>query len=89
MGRSPSGKEIDRLTYAPFGERQGNIHIYKFPIPGLAFLTAVSKDIPSNFRDCCFVHGHGNPLIVTELLENLLIADAAKMREQGAYQAST
>jgi hypothetical protein len=75
-------KEIDRLTYAPFGERQGNIHVYKFPIPGLAFLTAVSKNIPSNFRDRCFVHGHGNPLIVTELLENLLIADAAKMREQ-------
>jgi hypothetical protein len=81
------GKEIERLTYAPFGERQGNIHVYKFPMPGLAFMTAVSKNIPSNFRDRCFVHGHGNPIIVTELIENLVIADAVKMRER-AYQVS-
>ena len=68
------GKEIDRLTYAPIGKRQDNIHVYKFPMPGLAFLLAVSKNIPGNLRDRCFVHGRGNPIIVTQLLENLLIA---------------
>ena len=50
------GKRIDRLTYAPMGERQGNIHVYKFPMPGLAFLLAVSKNIPANLRERCFVH---------------------------------
>jgi hypothetical protein len=31
------GKEIDRLTYAPIGARQGNFHAYKFPMPDLPF----------------------------------------------------
>ena len=49
MGRQPfpkdcclwvvvrEGQEIGRLTYAPIGERKGNLHVYKFPMPGLAF----------------------------------------------------
>lgn len=82
------GKEVDRLTYAPFGERQGSIHVYKFPMPGLAFMLAVSKNIPSNLRDRCFVHGHGNPIIVTELIENLVIADAVNMRHASISQVS-
>jgi len=80
-------REIDRLTYAPFGERQGNMHVYKFPMPGLAFMTVVSKNIPANFRDRCFVQGRGNPIIVTEVVETLVIADAVKMRQR-AYQVS-
>jgi len=79
------GKEIDRLTYAPIGARQGNFHAYKFPMPGLAFSMAVSKNIPANHRERCFVHGHGNPIIVTTLIDKLLVNDAVKMRQKALY----
>jgi hypothetical protein len=45
------GKEIGRLTYSPIGERRGSFHVYKFPMPGLAFTLVVSKNIPSNYRE--------------------------------------
>ena len=77
------GEGIGRLTYAPIGERKGNFHAYKFPMPGFAFLLAVSKNIPANYREKCFVHGSGNPVIVTPLLEKFLVDDAVKMRQRG------
>ena len=55
------GKEIDRLTYAPIGKREDNVHVYKFPMPGLGFTLVVSKNIPQNYREKCFVHGPGKP----------------------------
>jgi hypothetical protein len=55
------GKEIDRLTYAPIGARQGNFHAYKFPMPGLAFSMAVSKNIPANHRARCLFTVLGTP----------------------------
>jgi hypothetical protein len=59
------GKEIDRLTYAPLGKREENFHVYKFPMPAIGFSIVVSKNIPRNYREKCFVHGHGNPIVVT------------------------
>lgn len=79
------GKEIDRLTYAPIGARQGNFHAYKFPMPGLAFSLAVSKNIPANHRARCLVHGQGNPVIVTTLIDKLLVDEAVKMRQRSVY----
>jgi len=76
------GKEIGRLTYAPIGARQGNFHTYKFPMPGLAFSLTVSKNIPANHREICLVHGPGNPVFVTSLIEKLLVSDAVKMRQK-------
>jgi hypothetical protein len=76
------GKEIGRLTYAPIGARQGNFHTYKFPMPGVAFSLTVSKNIPANHREICLVHGPGNPVIVTSLIEKLLVSDAVKMRQK-------
>src|SRR5208282_5593591 len=67
------GKYIDRLTYAPLGARQDKLHVYKFPMPGLAFTLIVSKNTPIGHREKCFVHGPGNPIIVTSLLEGLLL----------------
>jgi hypothetical protein len=82
------GKEIDRLTYAPIGKREGKYHVYKFPMPGLGFSMVVSKNIPQNYRDKCFVHGSGNPIVVTTLIEEFLMADAVKMsRERPAAKA--
>ena len=76
------GKEIDRLTYAPIGKREDNVHVYKFPMPGLGFALVVSKNIPQNYREKCFVHGPGNPIVVTTLIEKFLMDDAVKMGQQ-------
>jgi len=64
------GKEIDRLTYAPIGSRVGNFHVYRFPMPGLAFSLIVSKNIPDAHREKCFVHGPGNPIFVNPISTN-------------------
>lgn len=73
------GTEIDRLTYAPIGKREGNFHVYKFPMPGLGFSLVVSKNIPQNYREKCFVHGPGNPIVVTTIIEKFLMDDVVKM----------
>ena len=80
------GKELDRLTYAPIGERRGKVHTYKFPMPGFGFSLTVSKHIPANYRQHCFVHGPGNPIIVTNLIEKSLEEDAVKLRQKGLRQ---
>jgi hypothetical protein len=72
--------EIDRLTYSPIGERKGNVHVYKFPMPGLAFSLMVSKNIPAHLKGYCLMHGFGNPIIVTSLVEEFLSAEAANLR---------
>jgi hypothetical protein len=72
---------VDRLTYAPMGERKGNFHVYKFPMPGFGFSLTVSKNIPDHYRQRCLVYGPGNPIIASSLLEDLLMNDAVKMRQ--------
>jgi len=73
------GKEIDRLTYSPIGERREHCHMFKFPMPGLAFSLAVGKNIPENYRNGCFVHMSGNPIMVTPILEQWLKRDANQL----------
>ncbi len=73
---------LDRLTYAPIGERKGNFHVYKFPMPGLGFSLSVGKNIPLNHRQGCIVHGPGNPIIASSLLEDILMNDAVRMRQR-------
>ena len=72
-------KIIDRITYGePVGGRHGNIHRYNFAMPGLAFTLITSKNVPANFREKCFVHGSGNPIIVTTIIDNLLMDSLLK-----------
>ena len=82
VGCGAGRKEIDRLTYAPIGKREGNFHVYKFPMPGIGFSMVVSKNIPQNCSEKCFVQGHGNPIVVTTLIEEFLMADAVKMGQE-------
>jgi hypothetical protein len=79
-----SGKDIDRLTYPPIGSRRDGHHVYKFPMPGLGFSIAVGRNIPQNIRDYCLVNGPGNPIIVTNMIEDSLKQDAAKLFAQRA-----
>jgi hypothetical protein len=51
-------------------------------MPGLGFALVVSKNIPQNYREKCFVHGPGNPIVVTTLIEKCLMDDAVKMGQQ-------
>lgn len=72
------GKMIDRLTYVPVGQRTGKFHFYKFPMPGFAFSLAVSKNVPTSYRENCLVYGQNNPLLVTSIIEPLLFGEAVK-----------
>lgn len=76
------GKEIDRLTYAPTGKRIEKFHSYRFPMPGFYFTLNTGKNIPANFTEKCFVSGNGNPLIVTNVVEPLLLNEAIKIRRR-------
>ena len=82
------GKEIDRLTYAPVGDRKDGVHIYKFPMPGMGFTLLVSKNLPAAYREKCFVRGSNNPIVVTEILERILLQDAVRQRVGSLRQGS-
>lgn len=73
------GKGADRLTHVPTRVRADGTHAYKFPMPGLAFTLLVSRNIPARYKNICFVCNPRNPLIVTSILEELLLRDAAKL----------
>ena len=83
------GKEIDRLTYAPVGQRIAKLHAYRFPMPGLAFLLTVSKNIPATYRDLCVIHGQGNPIVVTTLIDAWIMENTAKMYQQSKRKRAT
>lgn len=73
------GKEVDRLTFPPTGGRRGNFHLFNFPMPGLAFTLITSKNIPIRYREKCFVHGSGNPIIAGNVIEPYLEETAVRM----------
>jgi DNA polymerase-4 len=87
--RKPDGlfviqpEEVDAfLVPLPVGRLPG---VGKVTMPGFAFSMLVSKNIPANHRERCFVHGPGNPVIVTTLIDKLLVDDAVKMRQKALY----
>lgn len=74
------GKETDHITYPlPTVKRKGNIHVCKFAIPGLAFILLTSKNIHINERMWCIVHGPGNPIMVTTIIEKYLMNEVIKL----------
>ncbi|HUJ30839.1 MAG TPA: hypothetical protein VLY23_06125 [Candidatus Acidoferrum sp.] len=83
------GGQIDRMTYAPLGKREGKVHVYKFPMPGLGFSLTVSKNVPTNYRNLCFVHGNGNPIIATTILEDMLMRDAVRLGEKSLRKCAS
>jgi len=76
------GSDIDRLTHAPIGERRELFHVYRFPMPGLAFSLVVGKNIPAKLRQSCFAHAPGRPIIVTGILEEWLRRMAAEAQQK-------
>jgi hypothetical protein len=42
----------------------------------------VGKNVPPLYREWCFVHGVGNPIIVTPIIEELLAETAVKLYER-------
>jgi len=73
------GDEFNRLTASPVSKRKDNYHVHTFPMPGLGFALAVGKNIPANHREKCFVHGSGNPIIVTQIIEPILEEGSLKL----------
>jgi hypothetical protein len=76
------GKEIDRLTYAPAGNRIDKLHSYRFPMPGFCFMLFVSKNLPARVTEKCFASGSGNPLIATDVLERHLFNEGVALRRR-------
>jgi hypothetical protein len=80
------GTEIDRLTHPPLGERRDMFHVHTFPMPGFGFSLTASKHLPARYRARCFVHGTGNPIIVTEVIEEKLKQRAMNLAQNTPSQ---
>ena len=74
--------EISQLTIQPFTDKRGLVHLHKFPMPGLAFTLVIGKDLPETITNACIVHGPGNPIVTTSVIEEHLLRDAAKLLER-------
>jgi hypothetical protein len=72
---------ISHFTYIPTGERMGNIHVHRFPMPGFAFMLHVSKNLPEISRNLCFVHGPGNPFVQSSIIESHLLREGMTMAQ--------
>jgi hypothetical protein len=70
------------LAYPPVGARTNNIHTYRFVIPGLTFILAVSKNITSTHRNVCIIHGENNPITFTSIAEDLIMNDVRAVIEK-------
>ena len=66
------------LTHDPIGGRKGGSHLYTFPMPGLGFSMAVSNNLSAKQREICFVHGPGNPIVATTIVDKLIEDDVIK-----------
>lgn len=73
------GRDINRLTHVPKGERRQGAHVYRFAMPGIVFMLFVGKNIPESPRYRCFVHRLEHPIMVTSIVETVLIQDAAAL----------
>jgi hypothetical protein len=74
------GKETDMMTYVlPSEGQKDDIHICKYTIPGLAFMLLTSEKINFNESQFCIVHGKGNPIFVTTIIEKLLMDEVNKL----------
>jgi len=73
------GQEFERVTYTPVNEINRKVHVCKFPMPGLAFMLLVSKNIPAQYRSMCLVNGEGNPIYYSSAIEHLIKEEMLKM----------
>jgi hypothetical protein len=71
--------DVDQFTYTPTQTRVDGVRLCRFPMPGLAFMLFVSKNVPANYRKMCFVSAPGNPLFLTSLLERLILDEGVRM----------
>jgi hypothetical protein len=74
------GKETDHMTYLlPSEGQKGDIHICKYAIPGFAFILLTSENMNLNESQFCIMHGKGNPIFVTTIIEKLLMDEVSKL----------
>jgi hypothetical protein len=48
-------------------------------MPGFGFSIAISDNLPLEYRNHCFVRGPGNPIMLTNRLEETLLNDGRSM----------
>ena len=71
----------------PVQERLERLHVCRFPLPGIAFTLSVSRNIPANYRNMCLIHGIGNPIYKSPIIEDFLAEQAMKMFSQVRMQS--
>jgi hypothetical protein len=47
-------------------------------MPGMLFTLTAGKSVPAKFHEMCFVHGEGNPMLVSDGLEASFAAEIQK-----------
>lgn len=70
---------ISLMTSEPMGEQRGPIYVARFPMPGIGFSIGIGDDLPQEYKWNCFVRGHGNPIMLTSRLEEILWRDGKRM----------
>jgi hypothetical protein len=63
------------LSLTPYGGRKGRHHAYKLIVLGVGFHLFVGRQMPPHFREMCFVRGYGNPILRTDMLEQVIMQD--------------
>jgi len=80
---------INSATFPPSGGNVRTHHLYKFPMPGLAFLLGVGKKLPETSRKYCLIHGSQNPIIVTSAIEGDILAEVRQLDSLSRHRART
>ncbi len=77
--RIPS--QIEKLTLSPMGEWRDLQFFGRFSMPGFAFAIIAGPKIGSELRQFCFVRGEGNPLTLSEKVEQYFLQDFKKLHD--------
>lgn len=94
LSNAHAGNEFEELVRDHF-KNQGLslVRGFKVPVgvgqtkklPGLGFSLTVSKNVPLKYRNMCVVHGNGNPIIVTTILEEMLMEEAVRLGQKSLH----
>jgi hypothetical protein len=64
-----ASSNVSNVCRLPSRRRFEGIQGHSFVMPGMLFTLTVGKSVPARFHEMCFVHGDGNPMLVSDGLE--------------------
>jgi hypothetical protein len=66
------------VQFIPSARRFANCHLYILHFLGIQFLLFAGKMFPEEYREMDFVHGNGNPILVTSRFERWMRLDLVR-----------